>query len=78
MTILERVQDVVARVLRVPRERVMPTARLSELADLDSLSLAEIASALDDEFHTRIPADDLMTVHSVADLVGVVDRSQTG
>ncbi|MBI3767051.1 MAG: acyl carrier protein [Deltaproteobacteria bacterium] len=72
---LERVQKVVASVLRVPRERVVPGAVLSELAELDSLSLAEIASGLDDEFRTHVPGDDLATVLSIADLVRMVERS---
>ena len=65
MSTLERVQQIVASVLRVPPATVTPTARLVDLAELDSLSLAEIASALDDEFAIRVPADDLTTLQTV-------------
>jgi acyl carrier protein len=75
MSTLERVQRVVASVLHVAPERVVPAALLSDLAALDSLSLAEIAAGLDDEFTTHVPSDDLTTVLSVADLVRVVERS---
>jgi acyl carrier protein len=72
---LERVQHVVASVLRVPRETVTPSALLSEIAALDSLSLAEIAAALDEEFRTRVPSDDLTAVQSVRDLAALVERA---
>jgi acyl carrier protein len=72
---LERIRHVVASVLRVPLASVTPTARLADLAELDSLSLAEIASALDEEFEIRVPADDLTTVQTVGELAAVVDRA---
>ena len=74
MTTLERVQSVVASVLRVPAEKVTPTAVLSEIAALDSLSLAEIAAALDEEFRIYVPSDDLTAVQSVGDLAALVER----
>jgi len=74
MNTLDRVQRVLAAVLRIAPERVMPASLLSELAELDSLSLAEIASGLDDEFSIHIPGDDLAVVLSVADLARIVDR----
>jgi acyl carrier protein len=75
MSTEERVQQVVASVLRVPPASVVPAARLVELAPLDSLSLAEIAAALDEEFGVRVPGDDLTAVQTVADLVDVVARA---
>ena len=75
MSTLERVQRVVADVMHIARERVMPASLLSELGELDSLSLAEIASGLDDEFDTHVPGDDLAVVLSVADLARVVERA---
>ena len=75
MNTLERVRQVVASVLRVPPASVAPTVRLADLAELDSLSLAEIASGLDEEFEIRVPADDLTTVQTVEELAAVVDRA---
>jgi acyl carrier protein len=72
---LERVRQVVASVLRVPAPSVEPTARLVDLAELDSLSLAEIAAALDEEFAVRVPGDDLTAVQTVAELAAVVERA---
>jgi len=75
MDTLERVRQIVAATLRVPVDRVQPNALLYQLAELDSLTLAEIAAALDDEFHTRLPSDGLSNAHSIADLVKLVEES---
>ena len=72
---LERVQKVLAAVLRVPRESVTPTALLGDIVALDSMTLAEIAAGLDDEFKTRVPSDDLTAVQTVDDLVRLVARA---
>lgn len=74
-SVLERVQKVVAAVLRVPAGSVPPAAVLSDIAPLDSLSLAEIASALDEEFATRLPSDELAVVQTVTELARLVERS---
>jgi acyl carrier protein len=74
VTTLQRVQSVVASVLHVPAETVTPTAVLSDIAALDSLSLAEIAAALDEEFRIYVPSDDLTMVQSVRDLAALVER----
>jgi acyl carrier protein len=75
MSTLERVRQVVAATLRVPPERVQPGALLYQLAELDSLTLAEIAAGLDDEFRIRLPSDGLTNAHSVDDLVKLVEES---
>ena len=75
---VERVRAALAAVLRVPVERVVPEARLTDLVEIDSLTLAEVATALDDEFHIRLPSDDLSAVQTVADLVRLVERTPPG
>jgi len=74
MTTLERVRKVVAEVMRVPAETLDPTARIEDLGETDSLTLAEIATALDAEFVVRVPSEDLAAARSVADLVALVER----
>jgi acyl carrier protein len=75
MTTLERVRNTIAAVLGVPQEDVASSALLAEITALDSLKLVEIVAALDEEFQTRLPSDDLASVQSVEDLVRLVERS---
>jgi len=72
---LERTRAVVSAVLRVPLDRVEPAAALGEITALDSLSLAEVASALDDEFGVRLPSENLAITLSVQELAELVERA---
>ena len=64
-----------ARVLRVPEDSLAADGPIGEAVAMDSLSLAEIASALDDEFGIRIPGDDLTAAMSLRELSDLVGRS---
>lgn len=72
---LEKTRVIVARVLRVPEASLAPDGPIGEAVAMDSLSLAEIASALDDEFGIRIPGEDLTAAMSLRDLATLVGRS---
>ena len=75
MSSLEKTRSVVADVLRLPAEELAPDAALGAIATLDSLSLAEIASALDDAFGIRLPSEDLATTLSIRELAALVERA---
>jgi acyl carrier protein len=60
-------------VLRIPHPSVRPASCLSDLAPIDSLSLAELASAIDAEFRIQLPGEDLTTTVTVLELVGMID-----
>ena len=72
---LERTRTVVAGVLGIPAADLDTDTPLAEVTTLDSLSLAEIASALDDSFGVRLPSAELGDVRSVRDLAELVERS---
>jgi len=74
MTTLERVRKVVAEVMRVPEGTLDTSARIEDLGETDSLTLAEIATALDAEFLIRVPSEELADARSVGDLVRLVER----
>ncbi len=74
-TTLERLGNVLETVLRVPRASVVAGVRLDELAALDSLSLAELASALDREFEIQVPGEELKTSLTVSQLLALIDAS---
>lgn len=78
MTTLSRVTKAVADVLRVPEERLTPSMRIEDIADTDSLTLAEIATALDAEFNVRVPSEGVVDARSVEELAALVDRCLSG
>jgi acyl carrier protein len=74
MTTLERVRKVVGEVMRVPAENLDVQARIEDLGETDSLTLAEIATALDAEFMVRVPSEAMVDARSVGDLVALIER----
>ncbi|MBY0273808.1 acyl carrier protein [Candidatus Binatia bacterium] len=74
MATLEQVKKVVGEVMRVPEGAIDVTARLEDLGESDSLTLAEIATALEMELGVRVPSEAMVDARSVADLVTLVDR----
>lgn len=74
MGTLEQVKKVVGEVMRVPEGTIDVTARLEDLGESDSLTLAEIATALEMELGVRVPSEAMVDASSVADLVALVDR----
>jgi acyl carrier protein len=74
MSTLHRVTKVVAGVLRVPEERLTPSTRIEDVAETDSLTLAEIATALDAEFGVRVPSEGMVDARSVAELQALIER----
>ena len=75
MTIPERVRKTIAAVLRVPEVNLSASTVLAEVAALDSLKLVEVVAALDEEFDTRLPSDELAAVQTVDDMIRLVERS---
>ena len=71
-SLVQRVREVVAKVLGVEPSAVVLGARIDQVAQIDSLSLAEIASALDDAFAIRIPTAGMMEAQTVGDLAALV------
>jgi acyl carrier protein len=74
MTTLERVRKVVAEVMRVRADDLDTQARIEDLGETDSLTLAEIATALDAEFLLRVPSEAMVDARSIGDLVDLVER----
>lgn len=73
MTTLERVRRAVADVMRLPVTAVAPASCIEDLGETDSLTLAEIATALDADFGVRVPSEGLTEARTVADLARLVD-----
>ena len=64
----------IAKAVPIERGRVSSTARFDDLG-IDSIDVANIAIALEEEFDIRLPDDfPIGTLESVADVVAVVAR----
>lgn len=74
MATLELVKKVVGEVMRVPEGTIDVTARIEDLGESDSLTLAEIATALEMELGVRVPSEAMVEARSIADLVALCDR----
>ena len=70
----QRAAAAIAKAVPLERNRVSSTARFDDLG-IDSLDVANIALALEEEFDIRLPDDfPIDTLESMADAVAVVVR----
>jgi len=68
-TILKSVTELCVEVLRVPLDKVCPSARLIEDLDVDSLFVIQLAMALEEKFNVEVPEDDMPRFKTVDDIV---------
>jgi len=70
--VLERFTPLAVQVLSVDADKVVPSASFADDLDADSLDLAELVMALEDEFDITVEEDELegiTTVQHALDLV---------
>ena len=68
LEIAEKINQALARHLRVARERIRPESLLREDLGLDSADTIELVFKLEDLFHIQVPDDDLEKFKKVSDL----------
>lgn len=71
---LERVKEIVVDTLGVDAEEVTETASFTKDLGADSLDLFELVMALEDEYETKIPTEDLEQIQTVADVIAYLDK----
>ncbi len=64
---IEKIRDIIATTLNLDPEEVTPDKSFAEDLDADSLDLAEIIMAIEDEFGVTIPDEILEKVVTVQD-----------
>ena len=69
---LEKIRDIIATTLNLDPEEVTPEKSFAEDLDADSLDLAEIIMAIEDEFGVTIPDELLEKVVTVQDAYDLV------
>ncbi len=69
---IEKIRDIIATTLNMDPEEVTPDKSFAEDLDADSLDLAEIIMAIEDEFGVTIPDEILEKVVTVQDAYDLV------
>lgn len=68
----ERLKHVIVEHLEVDEKLIKPEAKLMEEVGLDSLDAIELLLAINEEFRTNIPSEDLEKINTVQDLTDAV------
>ena len=70
--IIEKVKDIVAERLRVPRENLTEESSFVNDLGADSLDQAELVMELEDEFNFQIPEDEAQGIKTVKNAVDYI------
>ncbi len=70
----QRVIEIVAEQMGIPREKVQSKSRFKEDLGADSLDTVELVMELEEEFAIRIPDDDAVKTLTVGQAIDVVTR----
>lgn len=65
---LERMKEIIAEQLNVNVEELKPETNFKEDLGVDSLDLFELVMALEEEFDTEIPSEDLEKIATINDI----------
>ena len=65
---LERMKERIAEQLNVNVEELKPETNFKEDLGVDSLDLFELVMALEEEFNTEIPSEDLEKIATINDI----------
>ena len=80
MSSTEEIQTGVAEILEevagVTPSDVTPEKSFTEDLDVDSLSMVEIATAVEDKFGVAIPDDELANIKTVGDALNFIEKNQ--
>jgi len=74
----ERVRKVIAAILKVPLERVVPQAHLIRDLGMESIQSIELMAALEEEFNTDIDADKVGDVLTVGKSIAYMQKTVGG
>lgn len=72
--VLEKVREIIAEQLHVKIEEVVPEAKFVADLGADSLDIAELVMALEEEFGVSIPEEDAQKIQSVQDAVDFISE----
>ncbi len=76
MDIQEKVTEIIASQLSVPKEKVVPQASFTDDLGADSLDLVELVMAMEEEFGMEIADEDAEKLQTVKDTIEYVKQHQ--
>jgi acyl carrier protein len=71
--IAERCVELIAKAKQLPADEITPVRTLDEL-DFDSLDKVSLAFDIEEAFHIRVSDSELLTLHSVSDIIAGVKQ----
>jgi len=74
--IIEKVNTVLSEEFEVEVEEMTPDAVIYDTLELDSLSLVDLVAVIEHTFKVKIPAAELPTVKTFADLYAYIESHQ--
>lgn len=74
--IIEQVKTVLAEEFEVEQEVMEDGANIKDTLELDSLSLVDLVAVIEHTFKVKIPAAELPTVKTFADLYDYIEKNQ--
>lgn len=72
----EQIQEMIVKQLKVPKEKVVPEARLLEDLNADSANVMMLVMDLEQAFDVMMEDDALLTVKTVGDLVDYIEKKK--
>ncbi|MCT4661668.1 MAG: acyl carrier protein [Tissierellales bacterium] len=73
---LEKVKEILVDELGVEEEEVTLEASIVDDLDADSLDMAQVVMALEDEFDVKVANEDLPNIKTVKDIVDYIEKNQ--
>ena len=72
--ILKKIQEMLAQLFDLDPEEIKPESKLFEELELDSIDAVDLVVKLQKQIGKKIMPEDFKQVHTVQDVVDVVDR----
>jgi len=74
MSIEEKMIDIIAEQLSVPKEKVVQAASFVDDLGADSLDLVELVMAMEEAFNVEIPDEDSEKMKTVGDAINYINN----
>lgn len=74
---LEKLREIMIETLNIDGAEIVPTAKLKEDLQIDSLSAVELVLELENAFDVKIEDDELMNFKTVQDIIDTIENKKS-